>query len=297
MCSDPLSDFILRTWLVKKWQCHWTPSDSWMLFPVDCRRWIMPLVTMLPIKVSYSIIKISNLVASERLMVSTCFNSSHFGHGWSRRKPTEPGGKKNMVLIDFEAGAQDGTSTATLMFWELEFLSKQGPKTCRNKMKQDETNKNRRLADFFSDVPKTSSGCRTFVTAAKRHIAPQGWSAKEVAAGQNLQLTQLYVQFYVLRNTANSTRVSQNLSTGKKWHVACRTITSNKTALNNHIRDPHESIHILFTIFHSFLPNVLQEERHQCSSFLSLTMDHGSSWSDGIAGVEPWVILSQRKVK
>lgn len=26
MCSDPLSDFILRTWLVKKWQCHWTPS-------------------------------------------------------------------------------------------------------------------------------------------------------------------------------------------------------------------------------------------------------------------------------
>lgn len=138
--------------------------------------------------------------------------------------------------------------------------------------------------------------CRTFVTAAKRHIAPQGWSAKEVAAGQNLQLTQLYVQFYVLRNTANSTRVSQNLGTGKKWHVACWTITSNKTALNNHIRDPHESIHILFTIFHSSLP-VLQEERHQCSSFLSLTMDHGSSRSDGIAGVEPWVILSQRKVK
>ena len=63
-----------------------------------------------------------------------------------------------MVLIDFEAGAQDGTSTATLMFWELELLSKQGPKTYRNKMKQDETNKNRRLADFFSDVPKTSSG-------------------------------------------------------------------------------------------------------------------------------------------
>jgi len=129
-----------------------------MSLNTECRRWIMPPVTMLPIKVSYSITKISNLVVSERLMVSTCFNSSHFGHGWSRRKPTEPGGKKNMFLIDFEAGAQDGTSTATLMFWELELLSKQGPKTCRNKMKQDETNKNRRLADFFSDVPKTSSG-------------------------------------------------------------------------------------------------------------------------------------------
>ena len=199
-----------------------------------------------------------------------------------------------MFLIISHRFSGRGTSTATprcfgsWSFW-VNKAQKRTETRRETNVKQDGTRWNKQ---------KPKAGClllwcsedirwiyRTFVTAAKCHIAPAG-AQKELRPGKtsnshNSMYNSMYnsLQFYVLRNTTIST-LSQNLGTGKKWHLACWTITSTKIASDNLIRGPAESIYILFTVYSHFhnssLPNVLQEEGHQCSSFLSLTMDQGS---------------------